>query len=59
MRVLLGIGSGTFPPKVDYAIGAKPYSVAVADLNLDGKPDLVTSNFFGDNTVSALLNATP
>lgn len=36
--------------------GANPYSVATADINGDGKPDLVVANF--SDTVSVLLNTT-
>ena len=53
--VLLGNGDGTFGPQTTFAAGANAYSVAVADLNGDGRPDIVTANF-GDNDVSVLLN---
>jgi hypothetical protein len=43
--VLLGNGDGTFQPGVTYSTGATdPNWVAVADVNHDGKPDLVVSN---------------
>jgi hypothetical protein len=55
--VLLGNGDGTFqPPQTPQAftVGSNPSSVAVADVNGDGIPDLVTANF-GSPTVSVLL----
>src|SRR5258706_12933883 len=39
--VLLGNGNGTFQAVVTYNSGGSPESVAVADVNGDGKPDLV------------------
>src|SRR5205814_1914064 len=45
----------TFAAKVDYPTGSNPVSVAAADLNGDGKPDLAVANL-GGNTVSVLLN---
>ena len=45
--VLLGNGNGTFKPVVTYALfaaGGLPMSLAVADVNGDGKPDLVVTN---------------
>ncbi len=44
-----------FNSKVDFITGKSPMSVAVADINGDSKPDLVTANFAG-NTVSVFLN---
>jgi hypothetical protein len=44
--VLLGNGDGTFQPAVTYSSGGDDAtSVTVADVNQDGKPDLVVSNF--------------
>ncbi len=49
----------SFPRGTDFAAGIAPSSVAIADLNGDGKPDMaVTAPGFGDgNTVSILLGA--
>ncbi len=55
MSVLLNQGNGTFAAKVDYGAGTTPYSVAAADLNGDGKPDLAVANYTG-GLVSVLLN---
>ncbi len=44
-----------FQAAQNYAVDGGPYSVAVGDFNKDGKPDLVTANYFGGN-VSVLLN---
>src|SRR5438094_212490 len=43
--VLLGKGDGSFPAAINYGSGGQtPYSVAVADVNGDGKPDVVVAN---------------
>ncbi|KMO42288.1 hypothetical protein VQ03_11125, partial [Methylobacterium tarhaniae] len=57
--VLLGNGDGTFQQQKTMGSGGgsnttDPKSVAVADVDRDGKPDLVTANFGGDS-VSILL----
>jgi hypothetical protein len=56
VSVLLGRGDGTFAAERRFAVGvgASPTSVAVADLNGDGIPDLVTANA-DSNDVSVLL----
>ena len=52
--VLLGRGDGTFASQATFSAGAQTRSVAVADTNGDGKPDLITANFSGNN-LSVLL----
>ena len=52
-----GAATPTFAPKQDFATETNPLSVAVADLNGDGKLDLATANF-DSGTVSVLLNTT-
>ncbi len=50
--VLLGNGDGTFQPVVTYASGGNwALSVAVADLNGDGKPDVVVTNCASSGTI--------
>ena len=44
----------SYLPKVDYTIGSNPAEDCVADLNGDGKPDLVVENS-ASNTVSVLI----
>src|SRR5262249_30270094 len=51
---LLGNGDGTFQNQKPFPVGSLPISVAVTDVNGDGRPDLITTNF-DDNTVSVLL----
>ena len=57
LSVLLnkGDGTATLLAAVNYATGALPYAVAVADFNGDGKPDVATANESG-NSASVLLN---
>src|SRR5262245_50979889 len=52
VSVQLGNGDGTFGPTTDYGTGNSPISVAIGDLNGDGKPDLATAN---QDSVSILL----
>ena len=45
------------PPSRPSPPATSPYSVTAADINGDGKPDLIVANF-DDGTVSVLLNTT-
>ena len=52
-----GVANVSFATKKDFAIGDQPLSVAVGDLNGDGKVDLAVVDF-ASNSVSVLLNTT-
>jgi hypothetical protein len=56
LTILLGNGDGTFTPATGspVAVGSGPYALAAADLNSDGKLDLVVANQ-NDTTVTVLL----
>src|SRR5262249_6707514 len=51
---LPGNGGGTFQAQQRFITGVAPSSVAAADVNADGRLDLVVANF-ADHTVSVLL----
>jgi hypothetical protein len=67
LGVLLGLGDGTFKPVTTYARGGREavsgpglmVPVMIADINGDGKPDLIvvnqTDTNYGDGTVGVLL----
>ena len=49
------INSNTFAPKVDFATGAGVWEVQVGDIDMDGRPEIVTANYTA-RTVSVLRN---
>lgn len=55
--VLLGNGDGTFQPEINFATGLAPHAVPVADVNGDGRPDIIVANEYS-NSVSVLLSST-
>ncbi|HLH78516.1 MAG TPA: Calx-beta domain-containing protein, partial [Candidatus Binataceae bacterium] len=62
MLLLGGGGAGrgftsSFATQQSFGTNTTPYGVAIADLNGDGKPDLIVANE-GTSTVSVLLNTT-
>jgi predicted short-subunit dehydrogenase-like oxidoreductase (DUF2520 family) len=52
-----GAGAPSFAPAASFVVGNDPAAVSVADVNGDGRPDLVATNR-GDGNVSILLNTT-
>jgi hypothetical protein len=58
VSVLLGNGDGTFTTRVDHVVQEEWQSalssMAVSDIDLDGKPDIAVTDFFFD-TVTVLL----
>ena len=57
VSVLLNKGDASFEAKRDFQTGRAPRSVALGDLNGDGKPDLATANDLSNTgTASVLLN---
>jgi hypothetical protein len=63
IAVLLGNGEGSFLSATSYTPGGDgTWAVTVADLNGDGKPDILFTNIYGtgssDGSVGVLLNST-
>jgi hypothetical protein len=52
---ITGATTFSFAAKADFTTGTSPYPVNVADVDGDGKNDLVTANFV-DNNISVLRN---
>jgi hypothetical protein len=53
-----GTGIPSFTSQKTFGVGNAPSAVTIADINGDGKPDLIVANY-NDNSVSVLLNNTP
>jgi hypothetical protein len=54
-----GASTPSFAPQQSFAAGNNSAFLATADINGDGRADILTSNFTNDDTVSVLLNTTP
>lgn len=52
-----GSTTASFSPHQTFTVGTQPVSVAFADINSDGKVDLVASNYIS-SSISVLLNTT-
>jgi hypothetical protein len=50
-----GINAASFAAKVSFITGADPFSIAIADIDGDGKPDIAVTNFHS-NTISIFRN---
>jgi len=48
----------SFIAKQDIAVGENPMAVAVADLNGDGRPEVIVANYIS-NSISIFVNTTP
>jgi hypothetical protein len=56
VSVLVGSGLGTFGAPIAFGVNGSPVSVAIADVNADGRRDLITANY-ASNDFSVLLNS--
>jgi len=58
VSILLGVGDGMLMDDDPFPVGDGPFSLAVADFNLDDRLDLATGHLFSGNVV-VLFNETP
>jgi VCBS repeat protein len=60
VAILMGLGNGTFAANVNspVAVGRRPASIALADLNADGKLDLVAADLTDGNVSVSLGDGT-
>jgi len=58
ISILLGSGTGTLGAPTNHQVGNTPFAVAVGRLDGDGKPDLVSANWFSHNASVLLTSGT-
>jgi hypothetical protein len=51
-------GTISFATKVDFTIDGQPLGVSIGDMDGDGKPDIVTSNYHGSFLIMSVLRNT-
>lgn len=51
-------GTISFATPVNFVVGTHPMSITLADINGDGKPDIITGNWTSSGTISVLQNNT-
>lgn len=58
VELSFGNGDGTFAPATRIVVGQEPFTIAAADLNGDGFPDMIVGDAFasGSNSVFVFLN---
>jgi FG-GAP-like repeat/Subtilase family/Protein of unknown function (DUF1573) len=59
IRVVTGNGNGTFQAPRSFSVGSDPRSLTVADLNSDGREDIITGNFLSNDITVLLGTPTP
>jgi len=59
VSVLVGTGNGSFGSPTNFLTGHTPFDVAVAELDGDGKRDIVTANWFSHNASVLLTSGAP
>jgi hypothetical protein len=57
VTVFTNDGSGVFGSNTRFAVGVGAINLLAADINADGRADLITANYY-DNTVTVLRNTT-
>ncbi len=57
-KTAAGATTLSFAAQQTFAVGANPFSVAVADFDGDGRPDIVAANNATSGTISVLLDTT-
>ena len=57
VSVMLGQGNGTFAAPIKIGVAPGPTDIIAADVNRDGKPDIVTADAISNNTAIIVNNS--
>jgi len=51
--------AASFSARIDFGVGLNPFGVAIADINGDGKPEIIVGNYAGESVSVLQNNSTP